>query len=113
MFHDIFFQYSLASVEMSSSFSVCNFSTNQVILNNAARALKNYLTIGFIWAAVVGVLMYFQFGVKGLIIALLFNALIMLWMWWSYSTAFKHCCRKHNLEYPCLWFGDNICDANM
>jgi len=40
---------SIGSVEMSSKFSVMNFSKDQETLQNAADALSDYLRIGLLW----------------------------------------------------------------
>ena len=42
-------QFAIGSVEMSSKFSVKNFSKDQETLQNAADALSDYLRIGWFW----------------------------------------------------------------
>ena len=43
-------QFSIGSVEMSSKFSVKNFSKDQHTLQNAAGALSDYMKIGLMWS---------------------------------------------------------------
>ena len=42
-------QFAIGSVEMSSKFSVKNFSKDQDTLQNAADALSDYMKIGLMW----------------------------------------------------------------
>ena len=49
-------QFSIGSVEMSSKFSVKNFSKDQETLQNAADALSDYLKIGIFWTIGVAIL---------------------------------------------------------
>ena len=63
-------QFAIGSVEMSSKFSVKNFSKDQRTLDNAIKALKDYMIIGSLW--MLGTSMIFkawilyQVGPKGL-----------------------------------------------
>ena len=42
-------QFSVASVEMSSKYSVKNFSKDQTTLQHAADSLSDYIYIGTLW----------------------------------------------------------------
>ena len=55
-------QFAIGSVEMSSKFSVRNFSKDQETLQNAADALADYLRIGIMWTIGVTVLFYAKHG---------------------------------------------------
>ena len=93
----------MGSVEMSSRFSVRNFSSNQKCLDNAAEALRDYLIIGTIWTAIVSTVMYCQHGLRGLLVGFVLNALIMTWLYISYTRAFAFCANKHCLEIPTVF----------
>lgn len=83
-------QSAIASVEMSSKFSVLNFSKNQEILQNAADALSSYLVIGFIWMIGTVLVLYSSHGMLGLIMGITCNLGIILWTAVSYTRAFKN-----------------------
>ena len=93
-------QFSIGSVEMSSKFSVKNFSKDQETLQNAADALSDYLKIGIFWTVGVTILLYSNFGVPGPITAVLANLLIIVWVYVSYIQSFKIAAEKYNLTMP-------------
>lgn len=93
-------QFSIGSVEMSSKFSVKNFSKDQETLQNAADALADYLKIGLFWTIGVTILLYSNFGCKGAISAILANAAIIIWVYTSYITCFRLAAKEHNLVMP-------------
>ena len=93
-------QFSIGSVEMSSKFSVKNFSKDQETLQNAADALSDYLKIGVFWTIGVTILLYSNFGVPGAISAILANLLIIVWVYVSYIQSFKIAAEKYNLTMP-------------
>ena len=94
----------IASVEMSSKFSVKNFSTNQEVLQNAADALRGYIIIGTIWAVATILVLYSSYGITGAIWALISNLLIMGWIVITYIQAFKSAANKNNLKEPYIFF---------
>lgn len=93
-------QVALGSVEMSSRFSVLNFSKDQETLQNAANALSAYIVIGTIWAVGTILIMWSSYGITGLLSALFCNLLIMTWISVSYVYAFKRSALKYGLEEP-------------
>jgi hypothetical protein len=93
-------QFSIGSVEMSSKFSVKNFSKDQETLQNAADALVDYLRIGIIWSIGLSLLFYAKHDTTGLILCLLSNIIIILWIYMSYINAFKHAMKMNNLKFP-------------
>jgi hypothetical protein len=95
-------QFSIGSVEMSSKFSVKNFSKDQETLQNAADALSDYLKIGVFWTIGVTILLYSNFGVAGAISAILANLLIIIWVYVSYIQSFKLAAEKYNLSMPSI-----------
>jgi hypothetical protein len=97
--------FSIASVEMSSKFSVKNFSTNQETLQNASEALDGYNLVGTLWALGVLLLMYGQYNWTGLIMASICNIAVLLWINLSYFHAFKAAADANGLEYPHTLFG--------
>jgi hypothetical protein len=95
-------QFSIGSVEMSSKFSVKNFSKDQETLQNAADALSDYIKIGILWTVGVTILLYANFGICGAISAILANMSIMIWVYTSYIQSFKIAAEKYNLKMPNL-----------
>lgn len=97
-------QFAIGSVEMSSTFSVKNFSKDQETLQNAADALFNYLQVGVFWTVGVAILLYCKYGVAGIVGAIASNGAIMYWMYYNYIKAFAISAEKYGLERPSvLW----------
>ncbi len=91
-------QFAIGSVEMSSKFSVRNFATDQETLDNAILALRDYIIIGFLWTLGTGMIFFINYKLKGLIINVVINLLIMLWIYLSYMSAFNDAAKKNNLK---------------
>ena len=91
---------SLGSCEMSSKYSVRNFSKDQQTLQSASDALSDFVLISTFWSIGVCLLMYAQYGVWGLITGLLSNILIILWLVLSYQSTFKEAAKTYNLKMP-------------
>jgi len=83
------FSVALGSVEMSSRFSVINFSKDQRTLQNASNALTSYFIIGVIWAIGASSVLWSQFGIRGLVASIITNAVILTWIFGSYCLAFS------------------------
>lgn len=97
--------FSVASVEMSSKFSVKNFSKDQETLQNAADALMDYMKIGILWAVGCMMVLYAKYGNEGLLYSATMNAIILIWVYFSYKKAFQCAVDKYNLVMPSLnWF---------
>lgn len=97
--------FSVASVEMSSKFSVRNFSKDQTTLQRAADALDAYNLVGGLWAIGVCLLMYGQYGIKGLVSSIIANLFVLLWINLSYLHAFKQAANDEKLEFPRVLWG--------
>lgn len=97
-------QVALASVEMSSRFSVLNFSKDQETLQNAANALSSYVVIGVVFTIGSILTLYGSFGWLGFFISLFINIIVMAWIILSYCGAFKRAAEKHNLQMPRLFY---------
>jgi len=82
-------QFSIGSVEMSSKFSVKNFSKDQDTLDNAKYALEDYMRIGILWTIGVALMFYAKYGTCGVIVSVMANAAIMAWIYFSYIRAFE------------------------
>lgn len=95
-------QFSIGSVEMSSKFSVKNFSKDQETLQNAADALVDYMRIGIMWAVGLSFLFYSRFQVLGAVVSLVCNIAIMAWIYYSYLRAFNMACAKYKLKMPII-----------
>lgn len=96
-------QISIASYDMSSKYSVKNFSTTQIILDNAGDALYEYIKTGIMWTVITSILMFLNFGFEGLAYTLFANILIMLWIYFSYIKAFEYNVEKYNLKMPSVF----------
>ena len=94
--------FSIGSIEMSSKFSVKNFSKDQETLQNAADALMDYMKIGTLWAAGCMMVMYAKYGNEGLLYSAVMNAVILSWVYVSYKKAFYSATQKYNLVMPTL-----------
>ncbi len=93
-------QFSIGSVEMSSKFSVMNFSKDQETLQNAAYALSDYLKIALLWTVGTSLIMYSNFHKLGLYANLIVNAVIVGWIYYSYHICFQKAAEKNGLKYP-------------
>ncbi len=93
-------QFAIGSVEMSSKFSVRNFSKDQETLQNAADALSDYLRIGLLWTFGLTMLFYAKHDKIGAIIALITNLLIIAWIYYSYLVSFEHATKSYSLKMP-------------
>ena len=93
-------QFSIGSVEMSSKFSVKNFSKDQETLQNAADALSDYLKIAIFWTIGVTILLQANYGIAGAISAIIVNLAIIVWVYVSYLQSFKIADEKYNLAMP-------------
>lgn len=97
--------FSVASVEMSSKFSVRNFSKDQETLQRASDALDAYNLVGGVWALGVILLMTGQYGRTGTWVAIGCNLAVLLWINLSYFHAFKLAAQAERLQYPSTLFG--------
>jgi hypothetical protein len=93
-------QFAIGGVEMSSKFSVKNFSKDQETLQNAADALSDYLKIGLLWTTGTSILLYCNYGITGAIVNILVNLVIMFWIYNSYIKSFEVAAQKNNLQMP-------------
>lgn len=93
-------QFSIGSVEMSSKFSVKNFSKDQETLQNAADALSDYLKIGIMWTIGLSIMFYARYDKVGFAISIIMNMLIIAWIYFSYTKAFDIACANNNLKCP-------------
>lgn len=98
--------FSVASVEMSSKFSVRNFSKDQETLQRASDALDAYNLVGGVWALGVCLLMYGQYGKVGLIASIITNLAVLFWINLSYIYAFKQAAKSENLKFPKILFSN-------
>ena len=96
-------QFAIGSVEMSSKFSVKNFSKDQDTLQNAADALSDYLIIGLLWTFGTCLIFYANYRWKGVILNTAINFLIVYWIYWSYIKSFNSACDKYGLKKPIMF----------
>ena len=96
-------QFAIGSVEMSSKFSVKNFSKDQDTLQNASDALSDYLIIGLLWTFGTCLIFYANYKWNGVIINTSINFAIMYWIYWSYIKSFNSACDKYQLEKPIMF----------
>ena len=96
-------QFAIGSVEMSSKFSVKNFSTSDDVLQNACDALCDYLIIGLLWTLGTSLIFYTSYKWNGVIINVSINFAIMYWIYWSYMKSFEYAMSKNKLSPPTLF----------
>lgn len=96
-------QFAIGSVEMSSKFSVKNFSKDQVTLQHAADALSDYIVIGAFWTLGTCMMFWGSYGMKGAFINLFANMLIMSWIIISYQRSFEYAKDSGKLDMPKLF----------
>lgn len=96
-------QASIGSVEMSSKFSVMNFSKDQETLQRAADALRSYIIVAMIWTIGTILALYASHGVYGGIIGGIANLVMMLWIYLSYLKAFQYAAKEHGLKEPVVF----------
>jgi hypothetical protein len=96
-------QFAIGSVEMSSKFSVKNFSKDQETLNNAADALSDYIMIGALWTIGTSFIFYANYGFMGAFWNIATNLAIIAWIYISYIKAFKSAADKYGLKEPKLF----------
>lgn len=97
------FLVALASVEMSSRFSVLNFAKDDEILQNAANALSAFMFIGVFWAIGSTAVLFSSYGWPGVLAGVLSNGLILTWIYCSYRAAFSRAALERNLTEPTMW----------
>lgn len=95
-------QASIGSVEMSSKFSVVNFSKDQMTLQAAADALTGYIIIAIIWTVGAVFLGYGHYGWFGFASSLIANLVMMGWIVGSYCVSFQVASKRYGLEFPKL-----------
>lgn len=96
-------QFAIGSVEMSSKFSVKNFSKDQVTLQHAADALSDYIFIGVVWTLGTCMMFWGSYGMRGAIVNLIANLIIMTWIIQSYKASFEYACNVGNLDMPVMF----------
>jgi hypothetical protein len=94
------FLVALASVEMSSRFSVLNFAKSNDVLQNAANALSAFTVIGLIWAVGSTAVLYSSYAVPGFVAGVISNGIILAWIIVSYRAAFDRAASENGLERP-------------
>lgn len=98
--------FSIASVEMSSKFSVKNFSTDQRTMQAASSALDMYNTVGILWAIGVTLMLTGSYGKPGLAWGIITNVAVLAWINISYLHAFKQATQQHRgIKYPRCMYG--------
>lgn len=96
--------FSIASVEMSSKFSVKNFSKDQRTMQAASTALDTYNTVGVLWAIGVTLMLWGSYGKPGLVWGVITNVAVLVWINASYLHAFSQACRQNRVKFPrCLY----------
>lgn len=100
-------QAAIGSVEMSSKFSVMNFSKDQETLQNAADALRSYLYIAAMWTLATILVLYSQYGMSGAIAGFVANLVYVGWIYFSYIHSFKIAANKYKLKEPYVFIKNN------
>ena len=101
-------QASIGSVEMSSKFSVKNFSKDQDTLDSAAQALRNYIWIGSAWSVGTILALYANYALFGALAGFVANAVMMGWVIITYINAFDQAAKKYKLKNPKVLTGRDV-----
>ena len=96
-------QFAIGSVEMSSKFSVRNFSKDQKTIQCAADALSDYLIISIIWTVGTTLILYSNFGAIGMWINIICNLVIVGWIYFSYVKSFREAATANELKMPIMF----------
>ena len=96
-------QFAIGSVEMSSKFSVKNFSKDQETLNHAVDALSDYIIIGILWTLGTSLIFFSNYGTDGALLNIAANGAIIYWIYSSYMKSFKYASFKNKLVVPKLF----------
>jgi len=94
---------SIGSVEMSSKFSVMNFSKDQETLQRASDALSSFLIVGIFWSIGNIFILYSKYDIQGLIWGVILNSVAILWIILSYIHAFRVAADENKLQKPKLF----------
>lgn len=95
--------FAIGSVELSSRFSVINFSKTQDVLDRAHDALVEYMYVGLFWTLGCMLILYANHKWAGLISGFVCNILILLWIYFGYQRAFNKAAKNNNLRVPKLF----------
>jgi hypothetical protein len=101
-------QFAIGSVEMSSKFSVKNFSKDQTTLQHAADALSDYIFVGIVWTLGTCMMFWGSYGMRGSIVNFIANFIIMAWIIQSYKASFIYSCNSGNLKMPTMFRNKGI-----
>ena len=101
-------QFAIGSVEMSSKFSVMNFSKDQETLQRASDALRSYIIIGVVWTIGTILALYAAYGFQGGWIGFVANAIMMGWIIVSYNNSFREAAKRYDLEMPTLFYKNDL-----
>ena len=93
-------QFAIGSVEMSSKFSVKNFSKDQETLQNAADALSDYLRIAVMWTIGLSILFWARYETIGVAMTVITNIAIVAWIYYSYIHSFEVAAKAYSLKMP-------------
>lgn len=97
------FLVALGSVEMSSRFSVMNFSKDEDTLQRAADALSAFMVIGGVWSIGSTAVLYASYRWVGFWSGIFSNGIILSWIYFSYYRAFERASEKYDLPMPKLF----------
>jgi hypothetical protein len=93
-------EFAIASTEMSSRFSVENFSVDERTLQAAMNALCTYFIIAVIWTVACCLVLYSDYGLKGVIWGCITNIIFVGWIVVSYYLTFKSVSKNRNIPMP-------------
>lgn len=99
-------QFAIGSVEMSSKFSVMNFSKDQETLQRASDALAGYLLVGVLWTIGTTLILYSNYKWRGALASIICNILIIAWVWVGYEGAFAYAASQNptKMHMPTMRF---------
>lgn len=92
-------QMSIATVELEDRSEVAS-NDNQQKLNISAESLRTYIYLAVLWTIASGLVLYGKFDIFGGIMAIIFNVLIIIWIYVTYTDAMEISSKKSNLIVP-------------
>jgi hypothetical protein len=96
-------QSSIGSVELSSTYSINNFSKDQATLQRGADSLSAYIVIGTLWTIGCMAILGAQYSWEGALFAFGINAAMMLWLICRYIRTFQQVVEREKLQMPTLF----------
>jgi hypothetical protein len=93
-------QLTLVGTESTSIYIASTTAKTQDKLNKFARSIRAYIFIGILWTAATCLVLSTQFGVKGVLMGLITNLLVMIYVYARYQGVLKEIATEYGLKVP-------------